>query len=189
MAWYLWKRFDISVEDPRYTSLKAKLGNESIHFKMLLIFLFQGFLIIILSVPFVIVAGYSTPTFHYIEVLGFLIWLGGFTGEYYADLQLENFKENPENKQKVCNIGLWKYSRHPNYFFEWVIWLGYFVFALPSPLGWLAILSPIVMLILLTRVTGIPFAEEQALKSKGEAYEKYQQTTSAFVPLPPKSHP
>jgi len=186
LAWYIGKRFDFSVEDPRYTDLKESLGAEMSDFKMFLMFLFQGFLVIVLTIPFAIVAGYSTSTWHPLEGLGILIWAGGFAGQYYADQQLENFKRNPANEGKVCNAGLWKYSRHPNYFFEWVIWIGYFFFAFPSPWGWLALISPVLMLIFLTRVSGIPPAERQALKTKGDAYREYMEITSPFVPLPPK---
>jgi steroid 5-alpha reductase family enzyme len=101
-----------------------------------------------------------------------------------ADAQLAAFKRAPANRGKVCDIGLWRYSRHPNYFFEWLIWVAYFIFALAAPWGWLAVVGPAGILYLLLRVTGIPMAEAQSLLSKGDAYRRYQQTTSAFVPLP-----
>ncbi len=186
LAWHLWRRFDFTVEDPRYTSLKAKFGEEMMATKMLLMFFFQGFLVIILSIPFVIVAGYSESGWSFSEAAGILCWALGIAGEYFADKELETFKADPGNSGKVCDQGLWRYSRHPNYFFEWVIWIGYFLFALPSPFGWFAIISPALMLLLLTRVSGIPLLEEQALKTKGDAYRIYQAKTSAFIPLPPK---
>jgi steroid 5-alpha reductase family enzyme len=83
-------------------------------------------------------------------------------------------------------VGLWHYSRHPNYFFEWLMWVSYFVFALGSPYGFIAIISPAIILYLLLKVTGIPTTEQQSLKSRPVAYKKYQETTSMFVPLPPK---
>jgi steroid 5-alpha reductase family enzyme len=86
----------------------------------------------------------------------------------------------------VCNRGLWAWSRHPNYFFEWLVWVAFFLFALPSPGGWAAIIGPIVILYLLLRVTGVPLAEQQSLRSKGDAYRRYQETTSAFFPRPPR---
>jgi steroid 5-alpha reductase family enzyme len=79
-------------------------------------------------------------------------------------------------------VGLWNYSRHPNYFFEWLIWIAWLVFALGSPHGWIAFICPVLMLYFLFRVTGIPATEAQALRSRGEDYRRYQQTTSAFVP-------
>ena len=89
----------------------------------------------------------------------------------------------------MCDAGLWRYSRHPNYFFEWLIWVVFFVFALASPRGWVAVIGPASILYLLLRVTGIPLTEEQSLRSKGEAYRRYQRTTSPFVPWFPKKLP
>jgi steroid 5-alpha reductase family enzyme len=95
---------------------------------------------------------------------------------------LKAFKKDPATKGKVCEEGLWKYSRHPNYFFEWLIWIGYALIAMDSPLGWIAWICPISMYILLNKVTGIPMLEELAVVSKGQMYVRYQQTTSAFFP-------
>ena len=83
--------------------------------------------------------------------------------------------------------GLWRYSRHPNYFFEWLVWIAYAMFALASPWGWISLACPAVMLYFLLRVTGIPATEAQALKSRGDDYREYQRTTSAFVPRRPKA--
>lgn len=182
MGWHLLQRFDLRIEDPRYTVIMEKFGDDLGDFKAFLMFLFQGFLVIILSLPFVLVCGYSEQPWHYYEGIGLILWLIGFYGETVADTQLDSFKKNPENKGKVCQKGLWNYSRHPNYFFEWVIWIGFFFMTLPVTGGFFAILSPAIMLVLLTRVSGIPPAEAQALKSKGEAYKEYQSTTSSFVP-------
>lgn len=114
------------------------------------------------------------------------IWVVAFAGEVTADRQLLAFKTNPQNKGKTCQAGWWRYSRHPNYFFEWLIWVSYALFASSSPWGWLAWLCPATLLYLLFKVTGIPATEAQALRSRGEAYRRYQQTTSAFVPWFPK---
>jgi len=99
-----------------------------------------------------------------------------------ADNQLAAFKKDPKNKGKVCDKGLWYYSRHPNYFFEWLTWMAYFIFALATPWGILAIISPAIILYLLLKVTGVPNNEEQNLRSKPVAYKKYQETTSSFFP-------
>jgi steroid 5-alpha reductase family enzyme len=82
---------------------------------------------------------------------------------------------------------LWRYSRHPNYFFEWLIWMAFTLFALSSPYGYLALVSPILILFFLFRVTGIPATEAQALRTKGDDYRQYQQTTSVFVPWFPRN--
>jgi steroid 5-alpha reductase family enzyme len=99
-----------------------------------------------------------------------------------SDYQLDNFKKNPANKGKVCQDGLWNYSRHPNYFFQLMIWISVLVMALPSPYGWLAVICPLSIGYLIFKVTGIPMTEEQAVRSRGDLYREYQRTTSSFVP-------
>ena len=108
-------------------------------------------------------------------------------GETAADRQLEKFREDPSQRGRTCRAGLWRYSRHPNYFFEWLMWMAYALFAIGSPpWGWLTLGCPAVMLYLLFKVTGIPATEAQALRSRGDDYRQYQQTTNIFVPWFPK---
>jgi steroid 5-alpha reductase family enzyme len=121
-----------------------------------------------------------------LEWAGAALWLIAISGEALSDAQLSWFKRSPANRGQVCDAGLWRYSRHPNYFFEWLIWVSYFLFASAAPWGWVSILSPACILFLLLRVTGIPATEEQSVRSKGDLYRRYQERTSAFVPLPPK---
>lgn len=182
LTYYLLGRFVRQDEDPRYQEIRAAWGPQNVDFKFLLMFLFQGLLVVLLSLPFLIVSRNDSPDWSYWELWGFIIWAIGLIGESISDLQLEDFKKDPENKGKVMNRGLWRFSRHPNYFFEFVVWVGFFVFALGSPWGIVAILSPALILYLLLAVSGITLNEAQALKSKGEAYREYQRTTSAFVP-------
>ena len=113
--------------------------------------------------------------------------LGGAALFYaLADAQLAAFKRDPAHRGRVCTAGLWGYSRHPNYFCEWLVWVAYFVFACGSPWGWTSVACPLCILGLLLGVTGIPMTEEQSLRSKGGAYRRYQRTTSAFVPWFPR---
>ena len=160
-------------------------------------FLLQGALQVVLSLPWLLVVLDTTPAQRFtlgpLAWLGAAIWLVGLVGESIADRQLAKFRADPANQGKVCQAGLWNFSRHPNYFFEWLIWVAFFVFALASPWGWLAIVGPASILYLLLRVTGIPMTEEQSLRSRGDAYRRYQKTTSAFLPwfpqtLPPAHH-
>jgi steroid 5-alpha reductase family enzyme len=102
--------------------------------------------------------------------------------EWLADRQLTLFKKEPENKGLVCQLGLWRYSRHPNYFFEWLVWVAFFVIACSSEYGIWTIYSPLLMLFLLLKVSGVPLAEKQSLQSKGDLYRQYQATTSEFFP-------
>lgn len=168
-------------EDTRYASIRQR-WQPNLQFKLFLFFQFQALIAWALSVPFLIVLAHPEKQFHPLEIAGFCLWLIALTGEYFADKQLAEFKENPENKGKVCQRGLWNYSRHPNYFFEWIIWVAYFIFSLPAPYGWAAIFSPALMLYFLLKVSGIPPAEAQSLLSRGDAYREYQKTTSVFIP-------
>jgi steroid 5-alpha reductase family enzyme len=125
--------------------------------------------------------------------LGALILFAGIAGEALADAQLRRFRTNPANRGKICDVGLWRWSRHPNYFFEWLCWLAYPVIAiaiddpLGYPWGWASLLAPAFMYYFLVHVTGIPPLEEQMLRSRGMRYRDYQSRTSAFFPLPPRT--
>lgn len=138
----------------------------------------------IIGIPLLIVSLNPDPGLGVIEIVGVVIFVGSLWGETLADEQLHAFKRDRGNKGKTCAIGLWQYSRHPNYFFEFMIWVGLCVYALGSPMGWVAVISPALMYYLLMYVSGVPLAEEQSLLSRGEEYRKYQQATSIFFPLP-----
>jgi steroid 5-alpha reductase family enzyme len=142
-----------------------------------------AFLAIAMVVPFV-----RAP----IAGLDPLRWLGtavsilGILGETLADRQLDTFRRAHAGQKAVCEVGLWRYSRHPNYFFEWLVWVGYALHCLAYPTGWLALLGQAVILASIWKVTGIPATEAQALRSRGDAYRDYQSRVSVFVPWPPK---
>jgi len=121
------------------------------------------------------------------ETLGLTVALIGISGETLADYQMTTFKKENHRANTVCREGLWKYSRHPNYFFEMIIWIGLFLFACGSAYGWTTFYAPAIITFLLLKVTGIPPTETSAVKRKGDSYRDYQRTTSAFIPLPPKS--
>lgn len=174
------------VEDPRYAALRVQFPNHT----WLMFFGFfqlQAVLIALLSVPVALACSNPAAGLAVFEILGVVIWFVAIGGEAVADAQLAFFRSQPANRGRVCEFGLWKYSRHPNYFFEWLIWVAYFVFALGSPFGWVGILSPILMLFFLTCVTGIPPSEAHSLQSRGEAYRSYQQRTSPFIPWFPRA--
>lgn len=183
---HLYLRFNSAIEDPRYTRLRAKWGGDPNDMQFLMMFIFQGLLILAISLPIFIVNFGSYSHWTSLEFAGIFIWLIGMAGEYFADKQLAEFKKLPENKEQVCKNGLWRFSRHPNYFFEFLIWIGFFLFALPSYGGIFAVISPMVVLFLILKVSGIPPTEEQALATKGDLYRDYQQSTNAFFPWFPK---
>ncbi len=168
-------------EDGRYAELRGKWAT-NLSVKFLLFFLGQGALDVVLAIPFLLVAINPRAGISGLEFAGIVLWIISVIGESMADGQLRRFKADTGNRGQVCQVGLWRYSRHPNYFFEWLVWCAFALFALGSPFGWLALVCPAMMLYFLLRVTGIPATEEHALKSRGAAYAEYQRTTSAFVP-------
>jgi len=172
-------------EDGRYQKLRKGWGRRA-HAYFFVFYQAQGLLAVVLSVPFLLIAFHASPGLDPLEIAGVGLWAVALLGETVADRQLARFRDDPANRGKTCRVGLWRYSRHPNYFFEWLTWCAYALMALAAPYGWLGILSPTLILISILKVTGIPPTEAQALKSRGEDYREYQRTTSAFVPWFPK---
>lgn len=173
------------TEDGRYQQLRDD-WRKNFAPKMFVFFQMQAVSVVLLGSAFLLAAINPSPSLRITEIAGALLWLIAVTGEATADRQLAAFKRKPLNRGKVCDVGLWRFSRHPNYFFEWMIWVAYFIFALGSPWGWIAIVGPLSILWLLLSVTGIPMTEEQSVRSRGELYRRYQKTTSAFIPWFPK---
>lgn len=168
----------IKEEEGRYKALRQE-WSDTVFF-----FFFQGqaFSNVMLAIPYFLIALNNDPQIHLLEYIGAGLWALSIVGEGLSDYQLARFKKNPANKGKVCRDGLWNYSRHPNYFFQLMIWISVFIMALPSPYGYLAVICPLSIGYLIFKVTGIPMTEEQAVRSKGELYKEYQRTTSSFVP-------
>lgn len=173
-------------EEGRYQELRRK-WKTNLGFKFLVFYEFQALICVILSVPFLLAGTNPASELGWLERIAAGLWFIALIGEITADGQLARFKHRPENKGKLCNVGLWRYSRHPNYFFEWLVWVSFALFASASPYGWLGWISPALILYFLLRVTGIPATEAHAVKSRGEAYREYQRTTSAFIPWFPKT--
>jgi steroid 5-alpha reductase family enzyme len=170
-------------EDPRYADLRAR-DSWAAAGSFFPFFQAQAVLAVILSLPALLAAFNPAPQLSALERSAVVLWAVALAGEAIADRQLEVFKATTTARGKTFQGGLWRYSRHPNYFFEWLVWVAYATFALASPWGPLALVCPAIMLYLLFRVTGIPATEAQALRSRGDDYRRYQQTTSAFVPWP-----
>ncbi len=191
LAWHLGRRVKSHhpVEDVRYARLRTKWG-ASAPSRLFGFFQLQGFLQVLLSIPFLFACLNSRPAVHgnpfaIAEMLSIVIWLFGLIGEATADAQLARFRSNPSNRGQVCRTGLWSWSRHPNYFFEWIIWISYWLYACGSPWGWTSLIAPAMIFYFLTKVTGIPMTEALSIESKGEAYRDYQRSTNAFFPWPP----
>ncbi|MES2512835.1 MAG: DUF1295 domain-containing protein [Bacteroidota bacterium] len=172
----------LEEEEGRYKQLRLEWNNTKFFF----FFQMQALSNVFLCIPFFVIALNKSENMCIVEYIGASLWLLCIIGEGLSDWQLHQFKKDPSNKGKVCQYGFWNYSRHPNYFFQFMIWISVLIFALPSPYGWLAVLCPLSIGYLIFKVTGIPMTEEQAVRSKGELYKEYQRTTSAFIPLPKK---
>ncbi len=173
------------VEDTRYQQLR-ETWSSNFPARMARFFQAQAASVVLLGLPFLLIARNPAPALHPLEFAATALWFFALLGETLADAQLAAFRRDPINHGRVCDRGLWRLSRHPNYFFEWLVWVAYALFALTAPWGCLAILAPAAILYLLLRVTGIPLAEAQSLRTKGDAYRHYQATTSAFIPWFPK---
>ena len=168
-------------EEGRYVQLRRE-WKTNLPLRFLFFFEFQAVLAVVLSLPFLLASLNAHAPLGTAEKMGAGIWLVSMCGEAAADFQLYRFRRNPASKGKTYRAGLWRYSRHPNYFFEWMIWVGYAVFAMGSPWGWLGFISPALMLFFLLGSTGIPANEAQALRTRGAEYRLYQRTTSTFIP-------
>jgi steroid 5-alpha reductase family enzyme len=170
-------------EDRRYAEMRARYGPHA-NRNFLVFFAAQAAFATAFSIPALLASFNSSPRLEPLEWLGTAIWAAGAVGEWTADRQLSRWKA--EHPDTTARTGLWRWSRHPNYFFEWVTWIGVAVVATAAPWGALAFLTPAFLLVLVLFVTGIPPSEAQALRSRGDDYRSYQRATSAFVPWPPK---
>jgi steroid 5-alpha reductase family enzyme len=177
---HLFHRVSREPEDGRYRYMReAVKGNQA---KFFAFFMFQAGFTALFSLPFWVVAQNPVAGFTPWIALGIAIWIVAVGGESIADRQLARFRADSANKGKVCDRGLWRYSRHPNYFFEWLHWFAYVALSVGAAHAWVALTGAALMLITLCWVTGIPFVEAQSLRSRGDAYREYQRTTSVFVP-------
>jgi steroid 5-alpha reductase family enzyme len=182
LGWHLLRDRVLSgaPEDGRYRALRAHWGPSSAR-GFLALHLAQAVVVALFALP--IHAASTGGALDAWAAAGFALGIASVAGESLADRQLARFRSDPQNRGAVCRVGLWRWSRHPNYFFEWLHWFSYVLIARGAALTWI---GPALMLLLLVRVSGIPWAEAQALRSRGERYREYQRTTSAFLPWPPR---
>lgn len=175
-------RVRTGVEDGRYTRFRNEWSAGAFYG----LYIAQAVLVFLLPLTFLGGFRNETPFPSALDVLALSVWAIAIAGELTADRQLARFRSNPANKGKTCRDGLWKLSRHPNYFFEWTIWCAYIPLSIGSSSFFAALLGPALLLFLLLKVSGVPPTEAQALSSRGDDYRRYQQTTSVFVPWFPK---
>lgn len=186
LGWHLWLRNWGKPEDWRYAKLRQDWGT-SANFKMFWFFQFQNIFTLALSASAFIAVAYrpdAAPL--WAVLLAVTIWLISVFGESLADNQMESFRGNPANKGRVCRDGFWRYSRHPNYFFECVHWLAYIPLAIGAPYAWATLFAPLVMAWLLMKLSGVPLLEAEMIQRKS-GYAEYVKNTSALIPWPPKA--
>jgi steroid 5-alpha reductase family enzyme len=185
LGFYLWRRAKHG-EDPRYAALKEQWGDAA-PLRLFLFLQLQAVAAWPLAISAYVAAG-APGDIGLRDALALLVFAAALIGEAVADAQMAAFKIDPINRGKICDTGLWSWSRHPNYFFEWFGWLGLPLLAMQSgyPLGWLAWLAPAEMYGLLVYVSGVPPTEQAMRRSRGAAFERYAARVSAFWPTPPR---
>lgn len=175
-------------EDPRYTKLRSWVDDDRkfVWLSLRKVFLLQGVVIWFVSLPVQVGQVYATPaTLGVVAWIGAIVWLTGLLFETVADHQLTRFRADPANKGTVLRTGLWKYSRHPNYFGELCVWWGLFIIACDNPIGILTIIGPILYTHLIVNVTGQRTLDKKLARER-PGYKEYMDTTSGLIPLPPR---
>lgn len=183
LAWHLLRHRwgGTHGEDGRYQNMRSAMGDRA-QLGFFIFFQIQAFAAVLCSLPYAAIAVDWNPELTALDLLGLSLWCVSMIGESIADNQLATFRAAAENRGKTCRVGLWRYSRHPNYFFEWLHWWGYVALTVHTPFLPLTLCMPPLMLLLLLRFSGVPHTEAQALRSRGEDYRRYQQETNVFIP-------
>jgi steroid 5-alpha reductase family enzyme len=174
-------------DDPRYRELIRQWGAEA-NKRMFLQLQAQAAVALILAVSVAVAAHNPRPNLGLSDFLGLALLVGALAGEAVSDWQLRRFKSDPASRGRICEAGLWRLSRHPNYFFEWLCWLAYPLIAIDlsgaNPLGWITLLAPACMYWVLVHVSGIPPLEAHMLRTRGAQFVALQARTRAFFPVP-----
>jgi steroid 5-alpha reductase family enzyme len=186
LAGYLtWRNWG-QAEDHRYGQWRKKIGRHFWIVSLFKVFWLQALFLWVISLVLQKSQLSHEPShFTALDILGTIVWAIGFVFEWIGDWQLARFKADPKNRGKVMDRGLWAWSRHPNYFGEFLIWWGFFLVALTTPGGWWTMVSPVIISIVLLKMTGVPLTEA-ALRARRPGYAEYIKNTSPFFPRPPK---
>ena len=184
---YVALRVASTKEDARYAGLRQD-WKPHFQMKMFWLLMAQAPVTALLGIGVLFAGHRGGEAFRFLDGVGLAILVGSIAGETIADGQMKRFKAASENEGKVCDKGLWGWSRHPNYFFEFLSWIAYPIIAIDTtnPWTWLSLISPTLMFLVLRFGTGVPPLEEAMMRSKGEAYRHYQAKVSAMLLLPPK---
>ena len=184
LASHIFKRNRTKTEDYRYAQWRKDWGKWFYLRSYFQIYLLQGMLLYLIAIPIFIINQYAGAEIGLLDMVGLMIWLIGFGFEAIGDAQLKNFINDPVNKGKLMQSGLWQYTRHPNYFGEVTMWWGIWVISLSALFSIFSIISPLAISFLILKVSGIPMLEK---KYEGRTdFEEYKKRTSAFFPLPPR---
>ncbi len=185
LSLHIGKRHIGKPEDSRYAKWRKEWGKAFLIRSFLQVFMLQGLLLFLVGAPIIVINTAPPSPIGILDILGICIWILGFTFETVSDWQLAQFLKIPSKKGEVMTTGLWRYSRHPNYFGEVTLWWGIYIIALSVPTGWLSIIGPLTISFLILKVSGIPMLEEGFRDNPN--FQQYKERTSAFFPLPPKS--
>lgn len=186
LAWHIARRNlkPGRTEDERYAEWRRQWGRWFVLRSYLQVFLLQGLFMVLISFPVLTAGAERGPAFGFPDALGILVWIAGFLFEAVGDAQLAAFLSRPENRGHIMDRGLWAWTRHPNYFGEATMWWGLALMTVSSAGGWITLIGPLTITVLLTKVSGIPLLERK--RAGQPEWEAYKARTGAFVPRPPK---
>ena len=183
-AYLAWRNIG-KPEDYRYAAMRDRYADRFVWMSAVLVFGLQGLLMWIVSWPLQFGPQSAAPL-NWLDLLGIVVWSLGWLFETVGDWQLARFKRQPQHVGKVMDQGLWRYTRHPNYFGDFLVWWGFFLMALASVAPWWTMISPLIMSVLLMRVSGVTLLERN-LQMRRPSYAAYMRRTSAFFPWPPRN--
>lgn len=184
LGYHIFKRNYAKPEDFRYANFRREWGKVYYVRSYFQLFMFQAVMMFLISLAFIYANNSGVILNIPLVIIGIIVWLTGFLFEVIGDNQLKRFISDKSNKGKLINTGLWKYTRHPNYFGEAVLWWGIFIIAVSYGAPWFTIISPVTITILVRYVSGVPMLEKRLKKKDG--YEDYVKSTSIFIPRFPK---
>ena len=185
LAWHIYRRAKAKPEDYRYLAWRKEWGAWFYPRSYVQVYLLQGTLLFLISLPVLVIHASAGSALSYLDAVGAAVWLVGFFFEVVGDAQLARFIQNPENKGKLMQSGLWAYTRHPNYFGEITQWWGIWLIALALPNGLYTIIGPLVITFLIIKVSGIPLLEKKM--SENPEFAAYTRRVSILIPLPPRT--
>lgn len=185
LFYHILKRNLGKPEDFRYAAWRKEWGKWLVPRAFLQVFMLQGFFMLVIAYPIIMNNATESGSLGIVEIIGLVIWIVGFIFEALGDKQLKDFIANKKNKGHIMKEGLWKYTRHPNYFGEATMWWGIFIMTIPSKSGIAGIISPVVITFLLVFVSGVPMLEKHYKDNK--EFQEYAKVTSKFIPWLPKN--